>query len=537
MADNSFRTFRRDGIAGDNEPAQREGGFADPLAELARLIGQGEAHATASRDYSQSAEGFDETAPAEVDWSAADEEYAQQGHGADTSYAPPPADPYYSQPAREDSSHDNSGPREQSFEPEGRGAREYARSAPAYQNGSGDPRRNVQQDPYYRDEPRPAASRAEPSLYAPSTQSGGYQTDQQQRYGAQASAYQDDADYDRDRYDEEAPPPRRSGTIVIMALLGLAVLGTGGALAYRAIFGSPMIPSLPPIIKPSDTPIKIVPRRDAQSPGQTGVGTAGTGEQVVPHQEQPVDPQTQSANPVPRVVTTIPVISNTPNSSLPSAASPQSPGGPVATASPPAFADPNAAAPPGLPDQLVGSPGPPPAGSRPVQTIKIQPGQQTVVNTPDAAPAPQTRPAKPRPPVTRPVREAAPRQTPGGPLSIVPTQETGAPAPPPARVAMNRPTPLSSSSPEAAPTAAGGSYAVQVTSQRSEAEAQAAFRGLQAKFPRELGGHRAVFRRADLGAKGVYYRALVGPFASAEQATSLCNSLKAAGGSCLIQRN
>ena len=46
-----------------------------------------------------------------------------------------------------------------------------------------------------------------------------------------------------------------------------------------------------------------------------------------------------------------------------------------------------------------------------------------------------------------------------------------------------------------------------------------------------------MFRRADLGAKGVYYRALVGPFASAEQASSLCSSLKAAGGSCIIQRN
>src|SRR5580698_10217057 len=116
MADNSFRTFRRDTVAADNESAQREGGFADPLAELARLIGQGEAHAAPARDYGQSAEGFDETASAEVDWSAADEEYTQQGHGADTSDAPLPADPYYAQPAREDSSHEDSWPREQSFE-------------------------------------------------------------------------------------------------------------------------------------------------------------------------------------------------------------------------------------------------------------------------------------------------------------------------------------------------------------------------------------------------------------------------------------
>ena len=83
----------------------------------------------------------------------------------------------------------------------------------------------------------------------------------------------------------------------------------------------------------------------------------------------------------------------------------------------------------------------------------------------------------------------------------------------------------------------GGGYAVQVSSQRSEAEAQAAYRSLQARYPSQLGGHRAIFRRADLGAKGVFYRALVGPFASGEQAVSLCKSLKAAGGSCIIQKD
>ena len=90
--------------------------------------------------------------------------------------------------------------------------------------------------------------------------------------------------------------------------------------------------------------------------------------------------------------------------------------------------------------------------------------------------------------------------------------------------------------PEAA-TARGGRYAVQVTSQRSEAEAQASFRELRAKFPNLLGGREPIIRRADLGAKGTYYRALVGPFASAEQAAEMCSGLKAAGGNCLVQKN
>ena len=78
---------------------------------------------------------------------------------------------------------------------------------------------------------------------------------------------------------------------------------------------------------------------------------------------------------------------------------------------------------------------------------------------------------------------------------------------------------------------------MQLTSQRSEAAAQAGFRSLQAKYPNQLGGHEPILRRADLGSKGVYYRALVGPFASMEEAAGMCSSLKAAGGNCIVQRN
>jgi SPOR domain len=85
--------------------------------------------------------------------------------------------------------------------------------------------------------------------------------------------------------------------------------------------------------------------------------------------------------------------------------------------------------------------------------------------------------------------------------------------------------------------AASGSYAVQVSSQRSEAEAQAAFRSLQGKYPDQLGGKQPLIRQVDLGEKGVYYRAMVGPFGNGSEASELCTSLKAAGGSCIIQRN
>jgi SPOR domain len=81
-----------------------------------------------------------------------------------------------------------------------------------------------------------------------------------------------------------------------------------------------------------------------------------------------------------------------------------------------------------------------------------------------------------------------------------------------------------------------GSY-VQVSSVRRETDAQASFRALQSKYPKVLGDKQAVIRRAELGGKGVYYRAMVGPFASIEKAAELCSSLKAAGGACFLQRN
>jgi hypothetical protein len=83
---------------------------------------------------------------------------------------------------------------------------------------------------------------------------------------------------------------------------------------------------------------------------------------------------------------------------------------------------------------------------------------------------------------------------------------------------------------------AAGSY-VQLSSQRSEPEAQASFRSLQSKFPNLLGSRQAVIRRADLGEKGIYFRAMVGPFASVDEASGFCGNLKSAGGQCVVQRN
>ena len=62
-------------------------------------------------------------------------------------------------------------------------------------------------------------------------------------------------------------------------------------------------------------------------------------------------------------------------------------------------------------------------------------------------------------------------------------------------------------------------------------------RSLPPKGCTALGSRPPVIKRADLGAKGVYYRTMVGPFGSTEEAAQFCGNLKRAGGQCVIQKN
>lgn len=190
---------------------------------------------------------------------------------------------------------------------------------------------------------------------------------------------------------------------------------------------------------------------------------------------------------------------------------------------------------PRVPDQLSGPTAAAAAGTKKIHTVAIRPDQAGGSDAAQAAAPPPAATTRAAPAAHQTAAPTAP-QGGNGPLSIVPQPGDAAPAPQPrTHTALARPTAPSPAA-EAAP-AAGGGYAVQVSSQRSEADAQTSFRALQAKYPSQLGGHQPMVRRADLGDKGIYYRALVGPFASQEQATSLCSSLKAAGGSCIVQRN
>ena len=522
MADSNFRPSRsRDSLAREDVDPTSDAA-RDPLAELARIIGQSDRVNQFDRAPRHDvAETLGEPLPATADrdW-AADDGYVEPD--APEQYPDQYAEENYVQPRLPDPySSDRAGGRyDRDDERAPSIASQYSEPAEPYDDPHDEERAY---DARYRDEDPPRSASRQPAL-APQSYDDEYEAEDQ--WDGQADRQSDDVeDYD----DDPTARPRRSGLVVVLAMLGLVMIGAGGAFAYRAMFGGAILaPSLPPVIKANDTPNKIVPNRsDAQAAASNPAGTATSGapDKLVSREEQPV--AVQSANAPPRVVSTIPVLP------APGAA----PAGPPAAVAP---APPAAPAQPSAPPK-VAAPAQPLAGSgepKKIHTVTIRSDQ--IGNPNAAAPAPAPAPVAPapaaRPKATEaPARMTAPKAGGNAPLAIVPVAQGAAPAAEPPRSRVAR-TEAPSAPVATAPTAAGG-YAVQVTSQRSEADAQTEFKALQAKFPSQLGKRQPIIHRADLGDKGTFYRALVGPFASSEAAAAMCSNLKAAGGSCIVQKN
>ncbi|MDB5562855.1 MAG: hypothetical protein JWN11_2273 [Hyphomicrobiales bacterium] len=76
---------------------------------------------------------------------------------------------------------------------------------------------------------------------------------------------------------------------------------------------------------------------------------------------------------------------------------------------------------------------------------------------------------------------------------------------------------------------------VQLSSQRSEAEARSALSGVQKRYGTLFGANQPQIVRVDLGAKGIYYRVLL-PATSLSDANQICSSIKSAGGDCFPQK-
>jgi len=418
-----------------DEDQPKSNSTSDPLAELARLIGQNDPFNDVGRPGARKP----------LDGTHADNRSAPEWLAR-----PAPADDYDEHPAPRDAYRADPRYHQQDDHPDHTAAHDDRSAQGAHEHDAAhdDAARDSQYDDRYRVAPPPV---------------GDYDGDHY---------YADDGHMPPHGEDDVAPGRRRGGLLAVAAVLGLAVIGTAGAFGYRALTSSPGGSADPPVIKADTGQVKIVPPAtppaDAQGnnkPFQERVATTTT-ERIVPREEQPVS---------------LPV----PPQPRPSA--PQ-------TAFAPTGAAPLAAPPPAMAPGTFNEP----------KRVKTQTIRPDAINDAIATAQPPAGSAR------------------GAPMAIAPQSDPA----PRTKMAARTPAP-----------AAAGAYLVQVSAQKSEAEAQSSYRILQQKYPSVLGGREPTIRRAELGQNSVWYRVHVGSFTTAEQATAFCNNLKEAGGQCIVQRN
>jgi len=159
---------------------------------------------------------------------------------------------------------------------------------------------------------------------------------------------------------------------------------------------------------------------------------------------------------------------------------------------------------------------PPPAVAGPDTAVATAPISSPAAPAPEPAPtAAQVVPA-PAPPPIKPMPDNEAR--------AARPQQLAAAAPAPAPEPMKR-----------AAAAGSGTYQVQLAAMRSEADARAAWRRALAANKELLSGLSEEVVRADLGAKGVYYRLRAGPL-DAAAAKTLCAELVKRKQVCIVAR-
>jgi hypothetical protein len=482
--DNILRSYR------SSEPARRasapagprDTGGSDPLAELARLIGQSDPFAEYDRNSAHATEAQQRAEQPASDWRKTAAALARE-----SMRAPPAADSRFEQV---DSA--IAAAKSLRVSPDDQFAHPASHAGHAVFDQAAGPALGYADGPY-DDEPQTGShldDRLHDSHHA-GLQASGQESENYFFDGAAAPS-------DERFYDDPPRARKTNGLVTVVVLIGCGILGTAGAYGYRT-YHSGVRPTDAPIISAEKLPNKMVPAPAGGDPasGKSIERIGASNERVVTRQEEPVALTDQNG---PRGVLPAPFTTSPgPGPSVGAATEPKK----VKTVPiRPEGADPTA-----RPMNVVGSP-----------------PQQLTSSPPTAAT---------RQPPSKPV--AAPARNGAAPLSLEPQGQPTDTAPR-ATTAAPTATPRLASVSSTAPAASGG-YVVQISSQRSEAEAQASIRGLQAKFPSQLGSREASVRRADLGEKGVYYRAMVGPFGTAGDADQFCGGLKAAGGQCIVQKN
>ena len=393
-----------------------------------------------------------------------------------------------------------------------------------------------------------AASRWHPSYGQPPQTYGQHSTEptfeagyeHQQAYAEQEypGAYPEAAAFDPNWGEHAATPRSRRPMALIVATIAVGVIGIGTAFALKGHVGTS--PREVKTILADESPTKIQPPAevaDTQASQDAAVLGKGTPSPtaLANHEEQPVDllaaARDQAAAQAGR----------TNASSVPVPPSP----GQIQTA----MADPSSL--PGSGFGMSDMPAP-----KRVRVVSVRP-DGTIL--PNDNPPPAAIPG-PRQPAGKTSDRAGPVAKPSTPKATKSTSRVTTPksidqlAGAPDDAALPALTPkakklkpqrvASADVGEAEATQAAvpepesggsGGFAVQLAAPGSEADAKSASSKLSKKFADALAGHRLGFHKADSNGKSVY-RVRVSSL-SRTDAVSLCEKLKADGGSCFVAKN
>ncbi len=352
------------------------------------------------------------------------------------------------------------------------------------------------------------------------------------------------SDEEAQEYEIEPAPRARRPLMMVAALAGAIVVGSGMAYSYKTFFGSSSN-GAPPIIKSANEPAKIKPvdgggkqfaHTDSKIMGRLGDGSgaaAGASVAADPAGAGEVDASGT------RKVSTL-VVGRDGSIQAPAAA-------PVETE----MAD-NSVTVPGM--TVVDGLGPtraPAAAAAMAAVTPAAPAAAKAAPAKAAAAAAQklvvAPPAAPAKPIT--IAKASPAAVAAATGSIEPEVQAAAPA---AKPAVKKVAAAKSAAAPAAPAApapesnsvattgsgSNGFVAVLASVPRSDSsriDALKRFADMQQKYGSVLGGKTPDVAEANLGAKGAYHRLVVGPPGSREQAGAVCSQLKTQGyGDCWV---
>lgn len=331
----------------------------------------------------------------------------------------------------------------------------------------------------------------------------GYSHDGQQHANPADPQYQEEYAEDEEPVEEE--PKKRRGLLLIAALVSAIVAGGGMAYLYKTFSGSGS--GKAPVLKAEQTPPKARPQNPGgkEFPFAERKITERVGEAQAPAEGQSTQvASAENAEPAgPRRVQIIPI---TPN-------------GAVASGPPPESAPRPTIAVPGMViDNSSMAPRPAPI---PQAAPAPQPQRQAAVQPPPQAPAPPR--AAPPPPQPRPQPSA--EATPAAPAAPERRASVAVPKVPKNNDAFSP----GAQTQGAAPATGGNGFVAVLASQKSRMDALKVFADLQQRYGDVLSNKPADVQEANLGERGVFYRAVVGPPGSRESAAQVCTQLKAAG--------